>query len=208
MDQLLKLQNAQDGSDNMSMEKLEKAFGGILSFLKSKVPGFDINKIQDVVPQAKDLISNAEKTHGDRAADGNNDLVSSAMGMLSSFAGGGDKAETPATTSEAGSAAVPAGSASTTSGQSAPIDSMTELMGYLSKAGIDPKQAMSFLPVAAGFLKTHGIDVSSILGVPGGTSSEGTSAAAAPAANAESGKNDAVGNLMNQAQGFLGSFKK
>jgi hypothetical protein len=203
MDQLLKLQHAQDGSENMSMEKLEKAFGGILSFLKSKVPGFDINKIQNIVPQAKSLISNAEKTHGERAVDGsNNDLVSSAMGMLSSFTGGGDKAEAPAATNEAGSAAAPA-----TTGQSAPIDSMTELMGYLSKAGIDPKQAMSFLPVAAGFLKTHGIDVSSILGVPGGTSSEGTSATT-PAANAESGKNDTVGNLMNQAQGFLGSFKK
>jgi hypothetical protein len=190
MDQLLQEQHAQTGTAKFSEKELKDTLGGILSFIKSKVGAEHFEKIQSVIPQAGELVTKAE-TNNSRAVEGGggaSNLLSSAMNMLDSAGGG----------------ATSSGDA----GTAAPVDSMTRLLGYLGKMGIDPKQAMAFLPVVAKFLKEKaGVDVSSLLGTGGSSSTTG--ATAAPATGDDATKtDDMVGNIMNQASGFMSSFSK
>jgi Protein of unknown function VcgC/VcgE (DUF2780) len=196
MDKLLQEQNAQEGTSNLSLDQLKDALGGILSFLKSKLgDSFDFSKVSDVIPEADELVNKAE-TENSRAgpSGGAADLMNSAMSM---FGGGG---AAPAPAADGAAPAAPA-----------PIDSMTQLLGYLTKAGIDPNQIMQFLPVVAKFLKDNaGVDVSSALPVgttPAPAPAEGGDAAAAPAPAAD-GTKDVMDNIMGQASSFMGSFKK
>lgn len=191
MDQLLQQQHAQDGTGNFDEEELKKTLGGILSFIKSKLGSVDFEKIQSAIPESSDLISKAESENASKSEGGSNNLLSSAMSMLGQKTGGDSSTDAA-------------------SSGSAPIDSMTQLLGYMGKMGVDPKQAMAFLPVVANFLKDNaGIDVSSALGTPAaatGEAAEGTDQTEGSTSNTAS--NDMVGNLMNQASGFMNSFTK
>lgn len=193
MDQLLQDQHAQAGTGNFNEQELKDTLGGILSFIKSKIGAANFEKIQSAIPQAGGLVTKAE-TNNARAAEsggGASNLLSSAISMLGQHSGGGE-----------GSAAT------STGGTAAPIDSMTQLLGYLTKMGIDPKQAMAFLPVVAKFLKEKtGIDVSSALGTAGASATSGAGNAATDGTQ-EKADDDVVGNLMNQASGFMSSFAK
>ena len=189
MDQLLQEQHAQAGTGNFSEKELKDTLGGILSYIKSKVGAANFEKIQSAIPQAGELVTKAE-TNNSRAVEGGggaSDLLSSAMGMLAPAGGATSSGE---------------------AGTAAPVDSMTQLLGYLGKMGIDPKQAMAFLPVVAKFLKEKaGVDVSSVLGTAGSSST--TDSTASPATGDDATKaDDMVGNLMNQASGFMSSFSK
>lgn len=178
------------------MDQLKDALGGIFSFIKNKFPGIDFSKISESLPEADALVSKAETDNSSRAAGGEGGgaggFLGSAMNMLQQ-----------ATETKDGEAAAPA--ATGTPG-AAPVDSMSELLGCLTKAGIDPTQIMSFLPLVAGFLKQNaGVDISSALGTTAAPAPGEDGSAAAPAP-ADAGVD--VQNLMNQAQGFLGSFGK
>jgi len=203
MDQLLQQQHAQEGTGNFSEQQLKDTLGGILSYIKSKLGSVDFSKIQAALPEAGNLASKAESENASRAggdAGGVQSLMSSAMGML-----GGQKQE-----AGSGTAAPADGS------NESPIDSMTELLGYLGKMGINPQQAMAFLPIVAKFMKENaGVDVSSALGTSSTTSAAGTTGEQ-PATSQTTGtdtaasgsSDDMVGNLMNQASGFMSSFTK
>jgi hypothetical protein len=199
MDQLLQQQHAQEGTDNLSLDQLKSALGGILSFIKSKLgDGFDFSKVTEALPEADQLVTNAETDHSRAGPTGGAaDLMNSAMSMF----GGGGAAAAPAPAADA-TGATPA----------APIDSMTQLLGYLTKAGINPNQIMQFLPVVSKFLNDNaGVDVSSALGTPAAatpaaTATDGSAPAAAPAA--EDNTKEAVQNLMGQASSFMSSFNK
>lgn len=194
MDQLLQEQHAQEGTNNLSLDQLKDALGGILSFLKSKLgDSFDFSKVSEVIPEADELVNKAETEHSRAGPSGGAaDLMNSAMSMF----GGGGAAPAPAPAADGAAPATPA-----------PIDSMTQLLGYLTKAGIDPNQIMQFMPVVAKFLKENaGVDVSSALGAPAPAPAEGDAAAApAPAAD---GTKDVMDNIMGQASSFMSSFKK
>lgn len=204
MDQLLQDQHAQEGTDNLSLDQLKKALGGILSFLKSKLgDSFDFSKVTEAIPEADTLVADAETEHSRAGPASASDLMNSAMSM---FGGGGSDA-TPAPAPAADGAPV----------TPAPVDNMAQLLGFLTKAGIDPNQIMQFLPVVSKFLKDNaGIDVSSALGVPASGAPapaaapavEGGDAAAAPApAAADDNAKEMVEGLMGQASGFLNKFK-
>jgi hypothetical protein len=201
MDQLLQQQHAQEGTDNLSLDQLKKALGGILSFLKSKLgDSFDFSKITAAIPEANTLVADAETEHSRAGPATATDLMNSAMSM---FGGGSSDA----------AAAAPAPAADGAAVTPAPVDSMGQLLGYLTKAGIDPNQIMQFLPVVSKFLKDNaGIDVSSALGAPASGAPapavEGGNAAAAPApAAADDNTKEMVEGLMGQASGFLNKFK-
>ena len=202
MDQLLQEQHAQAGTDNLSLDQLKKALGGILSFLKSKLgDSFDFSKITAAIPEADTLVADAETEHSRAGPANATDLMNSAMSM---FGGGGSNATPAAAPAADGAPVTPA-----------PVDNMGQLLGFLTKAGIDPNQIMQFLPVVSKFLKDNaGIDASSALGVPAsGTPApaaavEGGDAAAAPApAAADDSTKEMVEGLMGQASGFLSKFK-
>jgi hypothetical protein len=206
MDQLLQQQHQQEGTDNLSLDQLKDALGGILSYVKAHLDKFDFNKITAALPEADELVAKAETENatGSRAAEGGSGgFMASAMGMLEKATSKGD-----ATATASGDSAAATGTA--------PIDSMTQLLGYLTKAGIDPKQIMTFLPVVAGFLKQHaGVDVSSALGTPAAAApasapsgGQGTAEAATAPASTGDKPDDVVGDLMNQASGFMSSFGK
>jgi hypothetical protein len=209
MDQLLQQQHAQAGSDNLSMDQLKEALGGILSFIKAKFDGLDFSQITSALPEAHDLVNKAEADNASaRAAGGGGGgggFLAGALNMLE---------QATQTDRDDAAAAAPAPVAADGSAPAAaPVDSMSELIACLTKAGINPQQVMSLLPVVAGFLKQHaGVDVSSVLGTPAATHTAGeeggAATAAAPAPAAADGANDAVGNLMSQAQGFLSNFQK
>ena len=163
MDQLLQQQHAQEGTGNFSEQQLKDTLGGVLSYIKSKLGSADFSKIQAALPEAGNLASQAESENASRAGGdaggGVNSLMSSAMGML-----GGQKQE------EGSGTAAPADGSN-----ASPIDSMTELLGYLGKMGINPQQAMAFLPIVAKFMQENaGVDVSSALGTSSTTSAAGT----------------------------------
>lgn len=209
MEKLQEQQHQQEGTDNLSMDQLKDALGGVLSFIKAKMEGFhgfDFSKIKEAVPEADELVAKAETDHASNQAAGGgaSNFLTGAMGMF-------EKATQGSRDAPAGDAAA-AAPAAAAPGAAPPIDSLTELLGYLTKAGIDPKQIMSFLPLVAGFLKDHaGVDVSSALGTPAAAPAPAAApveggAAAAPAPAAAG--NDAMGNLMNQASGFMSSFSK
>ena len=198
MDQLLQEQHAQEGTDNLSLDQLKKAIGGILSFLKSKLgDSFDFSKITSAIPEADTLVADAETEHSRAGPATATDLMNSAMSMF----GGGNEAAAPAPAAD-GAPVTPA-----------PVDNMAQLLGFLTKAGIDPNQIMQFLPVVSKFLKDNaGVDVSSALGVPAtgapAPAVEGGEAAApAPAAAADDNAKEMVENLMGQASGFMNKFK-
>lgn len=203
MDQLMQQQHAQEGTDNLSFDQIKKAFGGILSFLQSKFgDSFDFSKITSAIPEANTLVNDAETEHSRAGPANATDLMNSAMSMF----GGNTAAPAPAPAAD-GAAVTPA-----------PVDSMSDLLGYLTKAGINPNQIMQFLPLVSTFLKENaGVDVSSMLGVPATTApaatpavegtTETTAAAPAPAAATEDSTKEAVEGLMNQASGFLSKFK-
>lgn len=203
MDQLLQEQHAQEGTDNLSLDQLKKAVGGILSFLKSKLgDSFDFSKITEAIPDADTLVTDAETEHSRAGPATTTDLMNSAMSMF----GGGGGAAAPAPAPAADGAPV----------TPAPVDNMAQLLGFLTKAGIDPNQIMQFLPVVSKFLKDNaGIDVSSALGVPASGAPApsaavegGDAAAAAPApAAADDNAKEMVEGLMGQASGFLNKFK-
>jgi hypothetical protein len=204
MDQLLQEQHAQEGTDNLSLDQLKKALGGVLSFLKSKLgDSFDFSKISAAIPEADTLVADAETEHSRAGPVSTTDLMNSAMSMF----GGGGSAAAPAPAPAADGAPV----------TPAPVDNMGQLLGYLTKAGIDPNQIMQFLPVVSKFLKDNaGIDVSSALGVPASGAPapaaapavEGGDTAAAPApAAADDNAKEMVEGLMGQASGFLNKFK-
>ena len=197
MDQLLQEQHAQEGTDNFSLEQLKDALGGVLSFLKSKLgDSFDFSKITEVIPEADELVTKAETDNSRAGPTSATDLMNSAMSMF-----GGGNASAPAPSGDA---------AATGTTPAAPIDSMTQLLGYLTKAGVDPKQIMQFLPVVAKFLKDNaGVDVSSALGAPTATttSAEGDNAAPAPAPAGDNTK-EVMDNIMGQASSFMSSFNK
>jgi len=202
MDQLLQQQHAQSGTGNFSEKELKDTLGGILSFIKSKLGSVDFQKIQSAIPQTEELVTEAETSNARAAGEGGgaSNLLSSAMGMLGGQQGGGGSTSESdaATTGEAGSSA------------SAPINSMTQLLGYMGKMGIDPKQAMAFLPVVAKFLQENaGVDVSSALGTAGTTDAaagDTTGAAGGESTEGDAKPNEMVGNLMNKASGFMSSF--
>jgi hypothetical protein len=202
MDQLLQEQHSQEGSDNLSLDQIKKAFGGVLSFLKSKFgDSFDFSKITSAIPEADTLVADAETEHTRAGPASATDLMNSAMSM---FGGSSNTAAAPAPAAD-GTATTPT-----------PVDGMPQLLGYLTKMGIDPNQIMQFLPLVSKFLKDNaGIDVSSALGVPATSGApapaaaavtEGDAAAPAPAA-ADDNTKDVVDNLMGQASGFLNKFK-
>lgn len=206
MDQLLQEQHAQDGTDNLSLDQLKKALGGVLSFLKSKLgDSFDFSKITAAIPEADTLVADAETEHSRAGPATATDLMNSAMSMF----GGGAAAD---------AAPAPAPAADGAPVTPAPVDNMGQLLGFLTKAGIDPNQIMHFLPVVSKFLKDNaGIDVSSALGVPASGAPApaaapavegGDAAAAAPApAAADDNAKEMVEGLMGQASGFLNKFK-
>jgi hypothetical protein len=203
MDQLLQQQHAQAGSDNLSMDQLKEALGGILSFIKAKFDGLDFSQITSALPEAHDLVNKAEADNASAraAGGGGGGFLAGALNML-------EQATQTDRDGEAAAAAPAPAADGSAPAAAAPVDSMSELIACLTKAGINPQQVMSLLPVVAGFLKQHaGIDVSSLLGTPAATAGEEGGAAAAPAPAAD-GTNDAVGNLMSQAQGFLSNFQK
>lgn len=189
MDQLLQEQHAQEGTNNLSLDQLKDALGGILSYLKSNLgDAFDFSKISSLIPEADDLVNKAETENSRAGPAGAADLMNSAMSMF----GGGGAASAPAPAADGAAPAAPA-----------PIDSMTQLLGYLTKAGIDPNQIMQFLPVVSKFLQDHaGVDVSSALGAPAPAASG--DAAAAPA---EDGTKEVMDNIMGQASSFMSKFK-
>ena len=197
MDQLLQQQHAQDGTSNFSEQELKDTLGGILSFLKSKFGSVEFDKIQAALPETADLVADAESKNASRDAAGGgggggaSSLMSSAMGMLGGGGGqqGGSSGGAPAD----GSAA-------------SPIESMTQLLGYLGKMGVKPKEAMAFLPIVTKFLNENAnVDASSALGT---SSTGGGEATSQTTGDAGSSGNDMVGNLMNQASGFMSSFGK
>jgi hypothetical protein len=196
MDQLLQQQHAQEGTDNLSLDQIKKAFGGILSFLKSKLgDSFDFSKVTSAIPEADALVADAETEHSRAGPATTNDLMNSAMSMF----GGAAAAPAPAPAAD-GAAVTPA-----------PVDNMGQLLGFLTKAGINPNQIMQFLPLATKFLKDNaGVDVSSALGTPA-PAADGTPAVpaegAAPAAAADDGTKEVIDGLMGQATGFLNKFK-
>lgn len=202
MDQLLQQQHAQAGTGNFSEQELKDTLGGILSFIKSKLGSVDFQKIQSAIPQTEELVTEAETNNARAGGEGGGagNLLSSAMNMLGQQGGGGSTSEGGAATSgEAGG------------GEASPIDSMTQLLGYLGKMGINPKQAMAFLPVVAKFLQENaGVDVSSALGTAGtaDATSGGTDSAGGESTDGATKTDDVVGNLMNQASGFMSSFTK
>ncbi len=196
MDQLLQEQHAQEGTDNLSLDQLKKAIGGILSFLKSKLgDSFDFSKITSAIPEADTLVADAETEHSRAGPATTTDLMNSAMGMF----GGGGAAAAPAPAPAADGAPV----------TPAPVDNMGQLLGFLTKAGIDPKQIMQFLPMVSKFLNDNaGVDVSSALGVPAtGAPAPAVEGGEAAAAAADDNAKEMVEDLMGQASGFMNKFK-
>ena len=119
MDQLLQEQHAQEGTDNLSLDQLKKAVGGILSFLKSKLgDSFDFSKITGAIPDADTLVADAETEHSRAGPATTTDLMNSAMSM---FGGGGDAA-----------ASAPAPAADGAPVTPAPVDNMAQLLGFLT----------------------------------------------------------------------------
>jgi len=110
--------------------------------------------------------------------------------------GGGEKAEGE------GGAAGAGGSTSPTTG--GPIQSVPELMAFLTKSGVNPTKAMEFLPKIVSFLKEKaGIDASGLLSLAGGGGTEGSGAGGEGSSSA-----GGMEGLQQMATGFLGSFTK
>lgn len=188
-------------------EKAKSLLGGILSFAQThgvKIPS-----------QLQSYVKNAEQENKDVKGDEgthSSDIVDSAVGFLSKLDVGGDsnksrEGEAPATPSE-------------NPGQ---VDSMTELLSYLKKVGIEPQQVMKSLPPVLKFLKDQGIDIAPIVSkIPGGAAlvnSAETGSAPAPATDAppagEAAKSDKkddiehlAGDVMKKASGFFKGFGK
>lgn len=60
VDEMLKEQNADKSTPNMTEDQVKSSMGGVLSFLKGKLPAEDFGKIEAKVPGAKDLIKATE----------------------------------------------------------------------------------------------------------------------------------------------------
>lgn len=202
------LQLVKDKS-GVTEEKAKSLLGAILSFAQThgvKIPSQLESYVKSAEQENKD-VKGDEGTHS-------SDIIDSAVGFLSGLDIGGDDDK-----SRAGEAPAEATTASPTTGGE--VDSLTELLSFLKKVGIDPQQAMAALPAVLKFLKENGIDISSITNkIPGGAAAVNaaeTSSTAAPAATAEAGgeaaksdNNDEIeeiaGDVMKKASGVFKSF--
>lgn len=197
MDQLK--QHVQNNTDQLSPDQLNTVVGGIMSYVKAHVNADEFDKIASAIPGTHDLVAKAETDHAtsrDAPAEGGgggNSLLNSAIGMYEKASGGG-----------------------ASGGSTNQIGSMVELLGFLSKSGIDSKQIMTVLPIVLGFLNQHaGVDVASAVGTPAITAApaaasggEATGEATTTTTSGTNNNEDVGGDLMGKASGFMSSFAK
>lgn len=99
VDEMLKEQNADKSTPNMTEDQVKSSMGGVLSFLKGKLPAEDFGKIEAKVPGANDLIKATEdkpsgaggglramfggkKKEGESGSEGSIDTVPELIGNL------------------------------------------------------------------------------------------------------------------------------
>ena len=135
----------------ISEKDAKSTLGGILSFIKTKVSEEQFQTICSKIDGASELVQETEATRaqgGDGTSEGGGE-GGGFMGMASSLM---TKLQ-----QDGGS-----------------VDSIPELMTFLSGAGVDQKEIAKYLPEVAKILKQKtGMDISSVIGVPSASADDG-----------------------------------
>lgn len=197
VDKLLDIVKEKTG---VSEDKAKLLLGSFFSYAKK-------HGISVLPAQLESFVAKAEKENEETKSAGGypeGNLLESGLGFVEKLTND-DEGKTRDGESAAASAAA------STPGE---VDSVTELLALLKKAGIEPEKVMSVLPSIIDFLKKNGIDVESLMKkIPGAATSSTTSSNEAKDGEETTEQvvdevKEAASGLLNKASGFLGGFGK
>jgi len=201
MEQLLTIAKNLGWSD----EQAKDAIGSILCLLQSHLKEQDFEKVEQLLPGAKDLAAEANIKAGEVKEKNAEECC--AIGLLNTLITiwKSINNETATTMDPSADPAGETNNMATNGNSNNNLESIPELVTFLGSLGIDYKQVMEFLPKAIESLEQNcNLDVAKLLHLPatGGANEGGSTTTTTTTGGID------VDTLVNEAKGLLDGMKQ